>query len=170
MNYILEINHINPRKNMFFYESNTATVAQAEEFHKPLLKKHFALGTWGEQNGWMLRKRTIIQRPNGEWQSILRIPGFVSVKHAHDFFKDLIADGTEFRRLLRQWHADNNILNETNILDEQGNIVDVVHACQSHKCSRFGGCPTDGTGCNRVPLLNTLQEYPVYHLQAITNS
>jgi hypothetical protein len=165
MRYTLEVNHINPRERMFFYDSNTATPAQIDEFFKPLLKKHLELGAWGEKNGWELRTRTIIQRPTKEWQNIARIPEFISIKHAQDFFKDLIADGTEFRRLLRQWHSDNNILNETNILDEDGNIVDVVHACQAHKCLRFGECPTDGTGCNRVPLRDPQQEYPVYHIQ-----
>lgn len=168
--YILEINHINPRERMFFAESKTATPSQVNEFYEPLIKKHLNLGTWGEKNGWELRQRIIIQRPDLEWQSILTIPEFVSINHAQEFFKDLIADGTEFRRLLRQWNSDHGILNETNILDENGNVVDVVHACQAHKCLRFGECPTDGNGCNRVPLRDNSQEYPVYHIQVAVNT
>lgn len=165
MTYTLELNHINPTQDLFFHETGVATKEQADAHMTPILKKHQLQGSWydgGEY--WTKRTVTRHQIPTGEYQLITRVTGFVSVAAAVEFFKDIVADGTEFRRLKRQWHQENGILNETNILDEYGNIVEVVHACQAHKCVRFGTCPSVGSGCATVPENTHDGIYPIYHL------
>jgi hypothetical protein len=81
--------------------------------------------------------------------------------------KDLVADGTEYRRLLRAWHQLHGILAEANVLDETGEIVEVIHACQAHKCIRFGSCPSEVSGCATVPKHTYDGIYPIYHLDKV---
>lgn len=180
MTFTLELNHINPTRDLFFdkdllYKTEGATIEQANEFKtvleflsqyhiRPIIEKHRLKRSWKDGDGWSIRQVTRRQLPTGEYQLITRVPGFVSVAAAVEFFKDLVADGTEFRRLKREWHQANGILNETNVLDQAGNIVEVVHACQAHKCIRFGSCPSVGSGCATVPEHTHDGIYPIYHL------
>lgn len=167
MSYILELNHINPTQKLFFHETGITTKEQANAHMDPIIEKHQSKGSWVAGETWSSRDVRVHQQATGEYQLITRIPGFVSIAAAVEFFKDLVADGTEFRRLKREWHQANGILNETNVLDEAGNIVEVIHACQAHKCVRFGTCPSEGSGCATVPEHTHDGIYPIYHLEQI---
>jgi hypothetical protein len=164
MTYTLETNHINPRENLFFHQAGLVTFEQRQEYIVPIIEKHIAKGSWSiPKYSWYDRTIKTFQRPTGEWQMVSTTQNFVSIQAAAEFFQDLIADGTEFRRILRTWHQAHGILNETNILDELGEIVEVIHACQAHKCIRFGSCPVEGTGCNVVGQTVFGKTYPIYH-------
>jgi hypothetical protein len=167
MIFTLENIHINPTKNLFFHQTGIATKEQSFEHINPIVQKHIKQGSWCGESGWYLKTMQSSPLPNGSWKLITIIPNFVSIASAIEFFKDSIADGTEFRRLKRAWHQDNGILNETNVLDENGNIVEVVHACQAHKCLRFGTCPSEDSGCATVPEHTHDGIYPIYHINAI---
>lgn len=163
MLYTLEINHINPKENLFFHQTGIATEQQKNEMMEPIYKKHRDKGSFINGNPRYTFRN--FQRPTGEWQYVTRIDSFVSIADAVEYFKDIVADGTEFRRLRREWQQENGILNETNILDEFGNIVEVIHACQAHKCIRFGVCPSVGSGCATVPEHTHDGIYPIYHIE-----
>jgi hypothetical protein len=167
MTYTLEINHINPSENVFFNEAGIVNPEDHIKHHGPIILRHINNGSWTNPKAWSLRQVQKFQRPTGEWQRTQRIEHFVSVEAAVSFFKDIIADGSEYRRLLRDWQQKNGILNETNVLDEAGNIVNVVHACQAHKCIRFGSCPEQGSGCAVVPIRSKDSIYPIYHIDTI---
>jgi hypothetical protein len=166
MTYTLEINHINPTENLFFWQTNILTEAQIKNYLHPIVAKHQALGAWADPNySYYNKTRKIFQRPTGEWQSVNITKNFVSVRAAAEFFKDLIADGTDVRTLTREWQQQHGILNETNILDNDNNIIEVIHSCQAHKCLRFGTCPSQGSGCTVVELTSNNNVYPIYHMK-----
>ena len=165
--YTLEINHINLRENLFFHQTDIVTQEQIEELMVPIYRKHHNQGSWAKEITIPVGKFKNFQRPTGEWQYVTCIEGFVSISAAVDFFKDITSDGTEYRRLRRAWHQENGILNETNILDENGNMVESIHACQAHKCIRFGSCPSQGSGCVTVPENAPDGIYPIYHIKVI---
>jgi hypothetical protein len=167
MTYTLELNHYNPTENLFFQATNIATPAQFTEYITPILDKHKAKGTWTDNTAWDSRTFDRYQREGTGWQRIVRINHFVSVAVAVEFFKDLVADGTEYRRLLRAWHQLHGILAEANVLDETGEIAEVIHACQAHKCIRFGSCPSEVSGCATVPKHTHDGIYPIYHLDKV---
>jgi hypothetical protein len=162
--FTLENIHINPKQKLFFHQTGIATEQQAYEHFNPIIQKHVRQGSWIGGEYWTKKTMSILQLPTGEWQLTTRATNFVSIAAAIEFFKDIVADGTEYRRLKRQWHQDNGILNETNVLDNSGNIVEVVHACQAHKCIRFGTCPSEASGCATVPEHTHDGIYPIYHV------
>lgn len=164
MTYTLEINSINPKENLFFNRAGIATQDQFDEFYNPIIEKY---RTRLNSNFWETKENQTLQLPNGHWQHITRFSGFKTVADAVELFKDLTADGTEYRRIRRAWQQENGVLNETNVLDEKGNIVEVIHACQAHKCIRFGSCPSEGSGCATVPEHTHDGIYPIYHVNLI---
>ena len=169
MTYILELNHINPNENLFFQTSSDPEhLARYKEYITPILKKHKAKGTWTNTDAYENRVIKYIQRSGTVWQRNILIYHFVSIDSATEFFQDLIADGTEYRRLLRDWQQEHRILAEVNILDKAKNVIEVIHACQTHKCMRFGSCPTENSGCATTPEFSHTGFYPVYHLDRKT--
>lgn len=167
MTYTLEINHINPSQNLFFNDAGIVDDNEHINYLAPIVFQHIKNGSWTDPMAFQLKSMERFQRPTGEWQRTQRIKYFVSIDAAVKFFKDIIADGTEYRRLLREWQQNNGILNETNVLDENGTIVEVLHACQAHKCIRFGTCPDQGSGCSVVPKNDQTGFYPIYHIDTI---
>lgn len=165
MTYTLETININPNENLFFNPARIATPEQFDEFYNPIIEKYRnRLGI----DIWATKENRTFQLPNGHWQHVTYFPGFERVADAVELFKDLTADGTEYRRIRRAWHQANGILAEANILDENGKVIDVIHACQAHKCIRFGTCPSQGSGCATVPEHTHDGIYPIYHVE-LTN-
>jgi hypothetical protein len=167
--YTLENIHINPTENLFFHQTvGLVTDEESKEFFNLINHKHLSKGSFapGQPNPIMRYKTK--QLESGEWQRTTSIGLFVNVKDAVEYFKDLVADGSNYRAVRRAWHQKHGILNETNVLDETGNIVEVVHACQAHKCIRFGTCPSEGSGCATVPEHTSDGIYPIYHINTIS--
>ena len=158
--YILEVNHINNKEDLFFPDTNLVSVQETDEFFKNAKQKHihnFVENKFQSSN-------TRFKREDGSYQRVGKIYFFKTIEAAEDYFKEVIADGSNYRKIRRAWHQEHKIINETNILDASGNVVKVIHSCQGNTCLRFGTCPTiSGGGCE---IVSEKTEIPVtYHKQ-----
>jgi hypothetical protein len=166
--YILENIHINPAENLFFHQTTgLVTDEETKEFFESIDRKHLSKGSFAPGQTDPIVSYKTKQLESGVWQRTTSTGLFVNVKNAVEYFKDLVADGSNYRAVRRSWHQEHGILNETNILDERGNVVEVIHACQAHKCLRFGTCPSVGSGCAIVPEHTHDGIYPIYHINPI---
>lgn len=169
MLYVLENIHINPTENLFFHQVQDGLFmpGEVQAFFGPIRKKHLDKGSFVSTQTSVLTDRSVKQLATGEWQLTNTFKFFVSIDAASEYFNDLVTVGSEYRRVRKEWHQDHGILNETNILDEAGNIVAVLNSCQAHKCIHFGSCPQDGSGCSLVPTTTLPGIYPIYHLNKV---
>jgi len=165
MLYILENIHINPVENLFY--GSVENKWEAKAFKDPIEKRHLEKGSFASNQTSVLNDRSIKKLATGEWQLTNMFKFFVSIAAASEYFDDLVKPGSNYRKQRKAWHQAHGILNETNVLDEDGNIVAVLNSCQAHKCIHFGTCPTDGLGCSLVPTTTLPGIYPIYHLTTI---
>jgi hypothetical protein len=145
--YILEINHINNHEDLFFSDSNLVTEQEEHEFFENA-KQKFSKNLY--QNKLQTTTKRF-RREDGAYQRVTKRFFFKSIQAAEDYYKEVIADGTNYSKVRRDWHQQHKIINETNIVDMNGKIIRTPHSCQGNTCLRFGTCPTtSGGGCDVI--------------------
>jgi hypothetical protein len=161
--YIIESIHINPTENLFFGKFSVSKEIVAD-FYNPIIAKHLSNGSFPAwQKILPIYEMRIDQLPTGEWQRTGYTKFFTTFEIAEQFFRDTTTPGSEYRTLLKQFHNTHKILNETNILDENYQLVKTINSCQGNMCRHYGQC--NSSGCDIIPTRHPQGMYPVYHLR-----
>jgi len=145
--YILETNHVNNKEDLFFSDLDAAKHEDASTFYNNAEQKF-------SNKFYQNKLHTTVERfkrTDGTYQRVTKRFFFKSIQAAEDYYKEVIDDTTPYSKYRREWHQEHKIINETNIVDRQGKILRVLHACQGNVCLRYGTCPTtSGGGCDIV--------------------
>jgi hypothetical protein len=163
--YILESIHINPTENLFFGKFSVSPEITSA-FYDPIITNHVNNGsfpTW-QKNAPTYDMR-INQLSTGEWQRTGYTKFFTTLESAEQFFRDTTAPGSEYRTLLKQFHNTHKILNETNILDENYQLIKTINSCQGNMCRHHGQCSP--SGCDIIPTRHPQGIFPIYHVTVV---
>lgn len=152
--YALQVCHFNHFKNLFFEDveeqlfwstaseadKNAVSQLQIDMYHRHHMFYHGGSLSWNSSR---------IQLTNGTWKRISLTCSFTTAKAAENHFKDIVETVTPLRIARVQWHQENLIQTEANILKvETQELVKSLIDCQNHVCFRFGTCDKNPNACS----------------------
>ena len=162
MSYKLEMIHVNRKENLFLFDTNNVP-QRAQEIYNKKVKQFQDEGKLSNYKRDVRR----FQRNNGDWQWSRTVSDFTTIEDAVQFFSAIRQNDEDgMREMRRKWHNEHVIFAETNVLDENNDIVKVIHSCQNAICEEFGNCSTSTKGCDIVHHRETRFSV-VYHIKPI---
>lgn len=158
--FSLEVIFINPVEDVFIQDLVLSSIEERDD----LRKKFFSENKHLLVNEKLIGTGKRFQRDDGKYQSITYLNYFDTVLNASTYFQNLINYVHPYRQLERQYNIDHNIISETNVIDENGVVVESLHSCSNDHCVRYGSCVTVYDGGCFTEIEDMAQTMQVFHV------
>jgi len=158
--FSLEIIFINPSEDLFVQDVCLSTIEERDEYRQKFANENKKFLVNEHRIGSLERFR----RDDGKYQIINCVKYFNTVVDASTYFHNLINYNHPYRTLERQYNIDNNILSESNVIDNNGVVVENLHGCSTNHCIRYGNCVTVDEGGCFTEIENLSRSMQVFHI------
>lgn len=158
--FSIEIIFINPTEDLFIQDVCLSTVEERDDFRKKFFNENKKLLV----NEQVMSNTKRFQRDDGKYQYVTYLKSFATVADASTYFNNIINYVHPYRTLERQFNIDHNIVSESNVIDQNGVVVDTLHSCSNDHCVRYGNCVTVYDGGCFTSIENISQSMQIFHV------